>query len=145
VPSDTVIEVVSKANAVMCSQFIRSHASAKLLNIPAVTYSDSIFNEAGLPIAHWMFPPLSVRIWTILFRLLWLMGYFENSESLNQARGRATRATDKLIELVARHNSIVFIGRAIINRMIANRLREQKWSGPKKTNSTYWCFTEFKK
>ena len=144
-PAEKVIEMVTTSNAVVCSELVRSHESAKLLNVQVVTYSDSMFNEAGLPIAHWNFPSLSVRLWAILFRLLWLIGYSENSESLRQAGLRATQATEKLIDLALEYGSVAFIGHAIFNRMLANRLRQKGWSGPKITNNKHWGFTEYKK
>jgi len=144
-PTDEVLEIVLKTKAVVCSELIRSHDSAKELGVKNVTYSNSIFNEAGLPTANWRFPPLSVRIWAILFRLLWLVGYSENSESLSETRIRAMKAIEKLIDLATIHGSVAFIGHGIFNRMLANRLLEAGWAGPKKPSSEYWGFGVYEK
>ncbi len=145
IPTDKAIDIVAKTKAVVCSALIRSHDSANKLGVKNVTYSDSIFNEAGMPSANWKFPPLSVRIWAILFRLFWLVGYSKNSESLNEAQVRAKNAIEKLNELASIHDSVVFIGHGIFNRMLANRLLEAGWSGPKKPSSEYWGFVVYEK
>ena len=145
IPTDKAIDIVSKTKAVVCSALIRSRDSANELGVKNVTYSDSLFNEAGIPSANWKFPPLSVRIWAVLFRLLWLGGYSKNSESLSEARVRANKAIEKLNDLATIHDSVAFIGHGIFNRMLANRLLEAGWSGPKKPSSEYWGFVVYKK
>jgi broad specificity phosphatase PhoE len=144
-PSKAALRIVSETNVVVCSNLIRSHDSATELNVQQVTYSDQIFNEAGLPTANWPFPPLSVRIWAILFRLLWLAGYSNNSESFTETKERATIATEKLVEFAKSHDSVVFVGHGIINRMLANRLRDAGWTGPKKPSNNYWEYGIYEK
>lgn len=144
-PTHKAIDIVSKTKAVVCSALIRSLDSAKELGVKNVTFSDSMFNEAGLPVANWKFPPLPAGMWAILFRLLWLVGYSNSTESLCETRVRAMTAIEKLIELATIHDSVAFIGHGIFNRMLANRLLEAGWTGPKKPNSKYWGFVIYEK
>ena len=145
IPTEEVLDIVSKAKAIVCSKLIRSQDSAKVLGVKNITYSSSIFNEAGLPTTNWRFPLLSVRIWVILFRLFWLVGYSKNSESLSETRVRATKAIDELIDLAVIHDSVAFIGHGIFNRMLANRLLEAGWVGPRTPSSEYWGFGVYEK
>ena len=144
-PSDNVIYVASTANVVVCSELPRSIESARVLGIENITLCHSLFNEAGLPIAKWSYPRLSVRIWAIVFRLSWFFGYSNNSETLAEAKERASYATNKLIELAVEHHSVICIGHRIINRFIANELRERGWIGPKSPSKRYWEFGVFKR
>ncbi len=145
IPSNKVIEIVAATKAVVCSALMRSHDSANKLGVKNITYSDSLFNEAELPSANWKLPPLSVRVWAMLFRLFWFFGYSKNSESLSETRVRAKKAVEKLSELASTHGSVAFIGHGIFNRMLANRLLAAGWSGPKKPNSEYWGFVVYEK
>ena len=142
-PTDEAMTLAKQANAVVCSVLPRSLESAKVLKIENATLNHAIFNEAGLPIANWKFPRLPVRIWAIIFRLAWFLGYSANSETLNEAKVRSSQAANKLIEMAEEHKSVLFIGHGIINYFIAYELRKLGWQGPKKPSRKYWGFGVF--
>ncbi len=142
-PTDDAMSIARQANAVVCSVLPRSLESAKILEIENITLSHSLFNEAGLPIASWSYPRLSVRIWVIIFRLAWFFGYATNSETLAEAKTRASQAANILIEMAKEHKSVLFIGHGIINLFIAKELRGRNWVGPKKPSKKYWEFGVF--
>jgi len=142
-PDDHAIEMATQADAVVCSALPRSVESAKYLQICDVTIVDSLFNEAGIPIANWRFPRLSVRIWAITFRLAWLFGYCRNSESCTEARTRASQAVDKLIAMANEYDSVLLVGHRIFNHFIAKELRARAWTGPKRPTKKYWQFGVF--
>ncbi|NOX42458.1 MAG: histidine phosphatase family protein [Gammaproteobacteria bacterium] len=142
-PTEEAMGIAKQTNAVVCSILPRSLESAKVLRVEGVTLSHSLFNEAGLPIANWKFPRLSVRIWAIIFRLAWFLGYSANSETLKEAKKRSSQAANKLIKMAEEHKSVMFIGHGIINRFIAYELRELGWEGPKKPSRNYWEFGVF--
>jgi len=142
-PTEKAKQVAVSVNAVVCSELPRSIESAQVLGVNEITYSNSLFNEAGLPIAGWNFPKLSVRIWAIFFRLAWLMGYSNNSETKKDAKQRASLAAKKLIELAESHKSVAFIGHGIMNRFIADELRYLGWVGPKSPAKNYWEYGVF--
>lgn len=139
-PSDDAMRIATNTNAVVCSELPRSLESAKVLGFEDITLCHSLFNEAGLPTANWNYPHLSVRIWVILFRLIWFFGYSDNCETYAEAKARASHASNKLIEIAEEHQSVIFIGHGIINRFIANELRKRGWSGPKIPSRKYWDF-----
>ncbi|MEZ5536946.1 MAG: histidine phosphatase family protein [Thiolinea sp.] len=97
-------------------------------------------NEAGLPAADWKIIKLSPKIWSVLFRILWLSGYPKNSESFKAAKSRASDAAEKLTEIAQQHDSVLFVGHGVFNRILANELRRQGWSGPKNPGSVHWAF-----
>jgi broad specificity phosphatase PhoE len=143
-PSEETMRMAITANAAVCSEMPRSLESAKVLGIKEVTLCHALFNEAGLPIAEWNFPRLSVRIWVIVFRLSWFFGYARNSESLSEAKARSSKAADRLIEIAEEYQSVVFVGHGIINHFIANELRNRGWIGPKSPSRRNWEYGVYK-
>lgn len=137
-PTEGALNIAKKVKAVVCSDLSRSVESAQYLGINNITVIDSQFTEAELPIGRWRYPILSVRIWAILFRVAWLFGYSNGSESLDEAKERARNATEKLIQLAHEHKSVLFVGHGIMNRLIAKELRLLGWVGPKVPSRKYW-------
>ncbi len=142
-PTADAMDIACKAKAVVCSELPRSIESARLLVTREISLTDPLFNEAGLPTASWRFPRLSVRIWVIVFRLAWLLGFSRNSESFRQARSRAIEASNRLIDLAERHQSVLFVGHGIMNRLIAKQLRKRSWKCLVKNGGGYWEFSVF--
>ena len=144
-PSPKLLTLANKTNAVICSQLPRSLQSAEALNINDITLSHSWFNEAGLPSANWRTFKLSPTTWVVIFRILWLFGYSNNSESYKEAKIRAQNSAQKLIELAKEHKSVLFVGHGIYNKLLANELKSLGWSGPGNPGSKHWSFGVYNK
>jgi broad specificity phosphatase PhoE len=139
--SKPTTEAMSHANscgAIVCSDLRRSRESAKELNVDNIVLSDPVFNEAGLPVACWRTLKLSPKIWTLIFRVLWLLGYSRNSESFKEAKTRAADAVERLMELAHKHQRVLIVGHGVYNRILANELRRSGWIGPKSPGSKHW-------
>lgn len=143
-PSLAAIEMANKSKVVVCSELPRSIQSAKALNVKEIRLQSSLFNEAGLPISSLKFPCLSPKVWAVIFRILWFFGYSNNSESYKEAKIRARKAVNKLIELAGLESSVLYIGHGVYNRMIANELKSRGWSGPKSPGTKYWSYGVYK-
>ncbi len=143
-PTEGAINIAKKAGAVVCSDLPRSVESAKLLGVDKPTIIDPGFKEAGLPMGSWKFPKLSVRLWAVIFRFLWLFGYSRGSESVSDARQRAKQSAEKLIQLAQEYKVVLFVGHGIMNRLIANELRKSGWEGPAVPSRKYWEFGVYK-
>jgi len=139
-PTESAYSCAKKSNAVVCSELPRSLESAKALNNNNIVLSNSIFNEAGLPIANWQAVKLSPKAWAVVFRILWIFGYSNNSESIKEAKIRVSEAVEKLTEIASEHESVLFVGHGVYNRMLANELRRSGWSGPRNPGSKHWGF-----
>ena len=142
-PPEEAKQRACASSAVVCSELPRSIASVKLLSSQPVTLQHEMFNEAGLPIAGWERIRLSVRIWAILFRVMWLFGYSKNSESFEDAKNRGAQAADMLIELAQEHPSVTFVGHGVFNRIVAKELRLRGWIGPRSPGSNYWDYAVY--
>lgn len=143
-PTDDALNIASKCNAFVCSQLPRSIESAKALHANEITLSSAVFNEAGLPVPDWKFPPLSPKAWAVFFRILWLFGYSRNSESYKEAKIRATEASTLLKTLAKENSSVLFIGHGVYNRLVANELNATGWSGPKNPGTKHWSYGIYK-
>ena len=137
-PTVQAINSVKACNATVCSALARSIESAKALNTGNVVLSSATFNEAGMPTANWHTLKLSPVIWAPIFRLSWLFGFSRKSESFNEAKVRAKEAVKKLTEIAHEHETVLFVGHAVFNRILANELRKSGWAGPKSPGSKYW-------
>lgn len=144
-PSEAAKNIASEVKAIVCSKLSRSLDSARLLGVEEITLAHSLFNEADMPITPWRYPKLSVRIWAIFFRLGWFFGYSNGSESFKEARDRARRAAQQLVELANEHQSVLLIGHGIMNRFIASALKSKGWTGPHSPSKKYWEYGVYTK
>jgi broad specificity phosphatase PhoE len=137
-PTMQAINCVKECNAIVCSYLPRSIESAKALNAEAIVLSSAIFNEAGMPAANWHTLKLSPKIWAPIFRICWLFGFSKKSESFKEAKIRAREAVKILTEIANEHESVLFVGHAVFNRILANELRRSGWSGSKNPGTKHW-------
>lgn len=93
-----------------------------------------------MPVANWQVLKLTPKIWAVVFRILWLLGYSRNSESLKEAKSRASEAVEKLSDLAQEYESVLFVGHGVYNRMLANELRRRGWAVPNNPGSNHWAF-----
>ena len=73
----------SECGAIISLQ--RSIDSAKLINQEKFIIADALFVEIGLPSTDGNWIKLYPDIWALCFRILWLLGYANNSESFKEA------------------------------------------------------------
>jgi len=139
-PTEMALAYTDECFAIVCSGLKRSIDSAKALNEEKLVLSDSIFDEAGLPSANWKNLKLLPNVWAVIFRIFWLFGYSRKSESIKEAKSRASKAVKRLINLAEEHQRILFVGHGVYNRLLAKELRKAGWSGPKTPGSNYWGF-----
>jgi broad specificity phosphatase PhoE len=131
-----------KSNIIICSNLKRSIQSAELFNKIPFEIND-IFKEAKLPYSNWTKLKLSPKIWLIIFRILWLFGYYKNSESLQETKQRAKIATQKLLELSKNNDTILLVGHGVFNRFIKKELIRNQWKQTKKSGNKNWDYGIF--
>jgi broad specificity phosphatase PhoE len=78
-------------------------------------------------VANWQVIKLSLKIWAVAFRILWLLGYSRNSKSFKEAKSRASEAGEILSETAREYESVLFVGHGVFNRMLSNELRWNGW------------------
>ena len=72
--------------------------------------------------------------------MLWLLGYSANSESFKAAKARTKQAADKLEALAAEHGAVLLAGHGLFNRLLAKKLINRGWNGPKSPASGHWGY-----
>lgn len=137
-PSPDAVEHANRCAFTVCSDLPRSLQSAQTLGIEQVHVSDAMFREVAMPYAAWRFPRLAPMAWMVLFRLAWGLGYAGKGESSKAAKARARRCAAHLVELAARHGTVLFVGHGGLNWLIAKQLKRMGWSCPGKSPRKYW-------
>lgn len=139
-PPQPAIEQASKCNLVVCSNLPRSLESARALGIETIGICESAFREMDMPYANLQFPRLSLSVWSVLFRLMWVGGYSANAESFDAARERARNCAERLMVLASIHDSVLLVGHGSLNWFVARYLKSMGWTGPRKAPRKYWEF-----
>lgn len=142
----TTLKKISTAKVVITSDLERAIHSAKLLKPEKEIISDSIFREVEFPSLPSVFQNIKLNptIWAIFLRLLWFSGYSKECESLMEAKVRAKKASQKLVDYATEHGALVLVGHGFFNRLIGKKLRRNGWRGKRRTGLTHWnCTTYF--
>jgi len=143
-PTDEALERAKQCCFTVCSTLPRSIESAEALNVEVVGIVSPLFRECEMPYFNWNYPKLSVASWSVIFRVLMLIGYSSNVESFRAIKMRAEQCASQLIELAEKHQSVLLVGHGAINWFIHKQLLRMGWSGPRKAGRTYWEFGVYK-
>ncbi|HZG70657.1 MAG TPA: phosphoglycerate mutase family protein [Chondromyces sp.] len=143
-PSKT-IEKIANAKIVVTSDLKRSVQSAKLLNSAVKIIPNSLFREAELPAGSMKLLDIKFRpsIWAIILRLLWICGSSHDCESLSDAKFRAKKASQQLINYAEEYHSVVLVGHGFFNMLIAKELQKNGWKGKRKSGAKHWDCTTY--
>lgn len=138
------VNKIQTAHLVLTSDLRRSIESAKLLNDRVNTISMPVFRETELPASFLKGVKLPANLWVILLRCLWFSGYSRGCESIFQAKQRAQKAAQLLIDYAQEHEAVVLVGHGFFNMFIAKELVKKGWTGQRKAGSKHWeCTTYF--
>ncbi|MEH7276050.1 histidine phosphatase family protein [Neobacillus vireti] len=143
-PSATLGKVAA-ANIIITSDLKRAVESARLLDPVTNIISDLLFRETELPSYTSQIFNLKLKpsTWAIVLRILWFSGYSTNCESLDQAKFRANKAAQQLIDYANEYKSVVLVGHGFFNMFIAKELQKKGWIGPRKRDSKHWNCMSF--
>jgi broad specificity phosphatase PhoE len=134
-----LVQMAEAAQVVATSTRRRAIESAALAAPGRAPLSEAIFIEAPLPpppFPSWL--RLSPRIWGFLTRFLWW--FFDvhfDQESRAQAEARAEVAADRLIEMAAAGDVILF-AHGFFNILISRAFRARGWRYSAKNGWRYW-------
>ena len=129
-PSGSTQSIASRCDAVVCSSLPRSLESAQLISKKGIMLSSSLFNEAGLPIVRWKHLKLTPKVWAVLFRVMWLLGYSYGSESYKQSKVRADKSVKMLEKFAGEYEAVLLVGHGVYNKILAKKLKANGWQGP---------------
>ena len=136
--------LASGAKVVACSTRRRAIESAGLAAPGCAPVSEVVFIEAPLPpptLPSWL--RLSPRIWGFVTRFLWwFFNVHFDQESRAEAEVRAGHAADRLIELAADGDVILF-AHGFFNTLIARAFKARGWRYTKDNGWKYWSTKRF--
>lgn len=142
-PSAELERRIRNAGCVIASPLRRSIESVRLLAPSIVPLIDEHFQEPPLPSAIESRLRLSPRLWTGLARSAWFCGWSAGVESFKAARARAAEGVRILIGHAESQGSVVLLGHALINILIARQLRAVGWEGPWFPPPRHWGFAVY--
>ena len=142
-PTPRVIGLAADCNAFFSSTLPRARATAKAMGIEGLTDQNPLFDEAAMPHTEGEKLRLPIGVWSVLFRLGWMVGFNHNSPKISQVGQRAKQAAEHLIEQAREHQNVMLFGHGIINRMIANHLGNNHWRMMAASGDDYWSCTVF--
>lgn len=146
VPLDT-IRKCQESSVIITSLLTRAVESTSVLlsGIEKKIIQSNMFREAELPVIDRM--PSFVRLkpdrWVLVFRALWMAGYGGENETFRQARRRAEKASDTLVEYARIHSKVVVVGHGIFNMMVAKELIKKGWKGEYPPSRHHFCCTTY--
>lgn len=136
---DYCLKLAASVSCIASSTAPRALSSVRVLGRD-VDVVDSLFGEAALPTATWHAPHLPALLWAAWFRMLWFLGYAQDSESIHAARYRADAAAQKLVALAESGGTVLLVGHGIMNRLIGNALSVRGWMSSIVTDNGYWSY-----
>ncbi len=122
-PCSHSIEVAKHSNLFISSDLPRAISPVKMLCDEADFIKDELFKESSMPYLNWSKPSASFFTWAVTFRVLWLLGFAKNGESIKDVKNRAGLAANKLQSCAQDKGSVLLLGHGIMNRLIALKLR----------------------
>jgi broad specificity phosphatase PhoE len=105
---------------------------------------DPTFNEAPLPPPRWKTRHLP-KTWNKIARVVWLMGHHDGDEHVRDARKRAGKAADMLIEAAAEGRDVVLAAHGWFNRMVRPELKKRGWACVHDGGDKYWSYRIYQK
>ena len=144
-PADELEELARTSDVVVASTLRRSYESAELLAPDAPITVDALYREVFTPTAFTSAVRLPAKLWGGIARLRWLAGWSPGVESYVEAKLRAQQAASTLEMLSTQHGSVLLAAHGIMNGLIAQWLRKNRWKGPSLRGRRFWSFMVYEK
>lgn len=144
-PPVRVRELAGSVSCLLSSDRLRACESLRMLAPGREARAEQIFREAGLPRLPSVCVRLDPRLWALLARIGWFLGWSNSTESPSRARHRARAAAQQLAGLAVAHHSVLLMGHGFFNALIARELRTEGWRGPVLPTGRYWSAAVYRK
>lgn len=136
-PPRGLVDQIAATEYIATSTLRRAIESAALLAGGRPVISDSLFDEAGVPVRFPFGLALRPEQWDVVARTAWFAGWSGAGESFRQATRRADRAGEHLSALARAHGSVTLVGHGMLNTLIGRALRRRGWTGAGSPRA-YW-------
>ena len=144
IPIET-IEAIESAKLIVTSDQKRAVQSAAELTKSLFFIQSPLFREVEVPsrfsVPKWI--KCKPKVWTLIGRTLWTVGYSAGVESYQEAQERAKQAADTLVGYALVHGHVALVGHGYFNTMTGTELRARGWSGPLIFHRKPWGCTTY--
>ncbi len=142
--SDALMKEIPGDAVMYSSMRLRAMQTADHLARGKQVTRNEVFNEAPLPPPRWKARYLP-KTWNKIARVVWLMGHHDGDEHVRDARKRAGKAADMLIEAAAGGRDVVLAAHGWFNRMVRPELRKRGWTCVHDGGDKYWSYRIYQK
>lgn len=142
-PPAELLKEIEKFDIVVSSDLKRAVDSAQLIVKNKVIMRNPVFREFELPDSKKKYPKFTPGIWSVIFRILWFIGYSNKSEDFTDAKKRIKLSAEKLTDMADKHSEIVMVGHGLMNKFIGMELKKTGWKKTGKRGKGYWCYSEY--
>jgi len=142
---ESLLKEVSEDAILLSSARPRAIQTAGHLGRGRAVKHDAMFNEAPLPPPKLGKFPMRPKNWNKWARLLWMMGHSGGEEHVRDARRRAARASEVLIETAGEGRDVVLAAHGWFNRMLRPELRKRGWANVHDGGDKYWSYRIYEK
>jgi len=144
-PPPELRRIAREAGGFAASPLPRSLQSLHLLVPDAIPFVDPVFREVEVPGSLPLPLPLPAQMYSKISRIAWYAGWSPGVESFAEARARAGKAAETLIEIAPASGTLLLVGHGIINGLIGLALRKLGWTGPHLRPRRQWAHGVYRK
>jgi len=142
---EALLREVSDDAIVLSSARPRAIQTAGHLGRGRAVRHDAMFNEAPLPAPRLGGFPMRPKNWNKIARLLWMLGHSGGEEHVRDAKRRAARASEVLIDAAGEGRDVVLAAHGWFNRMLRPELRKRGWANVHDGGDKYWSYRIYEK
>lgn len=144
-PPETLRRDCAGADLLFSSTRRRSIETARAAAGDREVLADPLFIEAPLPPPNFpAFIRFSPRTWGVIARFWWWMfDHHEGQETRDEAKARAVRAADLLIEKASEGRAVVVMAHGFFNGMVGMVLQRRGWRLTRDEGFQYWSRRRF--
>ena len=144
---EALLSQISDDAIIMSSARRRAIETAGQLGRGRDVKHDAMFNEAPLPAPKLGIFPMRPKNWNKISRLLWMLGHSGGEEHVSDAKRRAAKAAEVLVQAAQESGGrdVVLAAHGWFNRMLRPQLKKRGWANVHDGGDKYWSFRIYQK
>jgi broad specificity phosphatase PhoE len=144
---EALLSQISDDAIIMSSARRRAIETAGQLGRGRDVKHDAMFNEAPLPAPKLGIFPMRPKNWNKIARLLWMLGHSGGEEHVSDAKRRAAKAAELLVQTAQESGGrdVVLAAHGWFNRMLRPQLKKRGWANVHDGGDKYWSFRIYQK
>lgn len=140
-----IVDLAKKADNVMSSTLPRAIETAELACGKPVDQRESLLVEAPLPPPNLGYIRFRPRMWGILARICWILGFSGEGESRKQAQIRAEKAADLLSKSAQGGKMVFVVAHGWFNRMLRPALKRHGFACVEDYGDLHWSYRRYER